>query len=118
MKSFLITLVASIAVIMFSGCGEAEFVGGFASGVTAMNEMGTSVQIKFIEAVNSLEAEADKINEAAAVANGTVLLKPEAIEAYHKARDRFRDPTSWIALASLMFGSGAGTKLYVDRKKL
>ena len=87
------------------GCGEAEFAGGFASGVAAMTKISEDAQNKFVGAVNALEADTAKMNEMRA---GLVLpvIKPEIIAAIEKVKGFKDNPWAWGALAGWLLNSG------------
>ena len=92
--------------MLLVGCGEAEFVGGFASGVASMTRLSEETQNRFVDAINELEAETARINS---LRDNLVVpvVKPATIRAAEKAYDRAKDPVSWIALASIV-GNAVG----------
>lgn len=112
----LIMLLCLIVLLAIAGCGE-PFAGGFASGAAAYKVMADDAQEKFIEAVNSLNEETAKINSGVSGIEGTILVRPEMLEAIKGLKGREKDPVTWIALASILANAFWGGKTLEKRKK-
>lgn len=95
-------ILISIVCLFIGGCAEQGFVGGFAGGVAAMKVLAEDSQDKFIAAVNEMNDETARINATIGAIDGTILIKPETIEALKSLKDRGNDPVTWIALASIL----------------
>lgn len=91
-----------LACLFVGGCAEKEFAGGVVGGVAAMKLMSDDAQDKFIAAVNEMNSETARINETVGKIDGTILVKPETLEALKVLKDKEKDPTFWIAIASLL----------------
>lgn len=104
--------------MLVAGCGEpATFMAGAGSGVAAMKAMSDDAQDRFIEAVNVLNAETTKINERMDAIDGTILVRPETLEAIKNLKGREKDPAFWIAIASILGGGFFGGQAYSKRSK-
>jgi len=112
-----ILIVVTLLTLFATGCAE-EFVGGFAAGAAGMKVMADDAQEKFIEAVNELNAETERLNAEIGVVKDIdieAFVKPETIAAIDSLKEKGKDPILWIALASLLMG-GTGVNLYKNRK--
>jgi len=103
--------------LFIGGCGE-EFAAGFGTGAVSMAKMSNDAQDKFIKAVNELNAETVRLNaEIGAVKDIDIktFVKPETIAAIESLKAQEKDPTLWIALASILLG-GTGVNIFKNRK--
>ena len=78
--------------------------------VAEIERLSTDTQEMFVEAINALNAENERLN---AEIDAVTLVKPETIDAIESLKDK--DPTWWIALASLLLG-GSGVNLWKNKK--
>lgn len=112
MKAKMILLLLVMVCLASTGCQE--YAAGTATGATAMAALLEDSQNDFIEAVNALNEETAKINDAITEVEGAVLVKPETLEALEELKERGKDPITWIAAVSILanvFGIGrASTK--------
>ena len=118
-KSFILDILiigGGIAImlaflVILNGCSE-PFTAGFGSGAAAMAAMADDAQTKFVEAVNDLNAETELINSSIEGIDGSIFIKPEAVEAINSLKGREKDPVFWIGLASVLANAGLiGNKL-------
>lgn len=109
-------LISAVACLSLAGCGEAEFAGGFASGVAAMTQMSGGWQDDFIVAGNALVADTAKMNE---MRENLVVptLKPETVATIEKVKGLRNDPMAWAAIASWILNGGAVGAVVANRKK-
>ena len=105
-----IKILVILLCLFTAGCGE-EFVAGFGSGVTAMGVMADDAEEKFINAVNELNAETKRINDNVDGIEGTILVRPETLEAIRNLKGREKDPITWIALVSILANAFIGGKM-------
>lgn len=115
MKWLIIIMI--LAVLTLTGCQG--FAGGFASGAATMKVLADDAQDKFIEAVNTLNAETAKLNaEISAVENINFkdFIKPETLAAIENLKGREKDPIFWLTLASVLGGGFFGGKVHEKRK--
>ncbi|KKL58863.1 hypothetical protein LCGC14_2221070 [marine sediment metagenome] len=107
-------LTTALCVILLSGC--AEFAGGFATGMVAMEELANNAQEDLVETVKKVNARTAELNET--LVNAENLIKPETVEAIKTARNMAKEPMSWVALASIIAnGVWAGRTLEKRKKK-
>lgn len=98
------TLIIIAMLSLCAGCGE-PFAVGFGTGAAAMQAMADESQNDFIEAVNALNAETNRLNtEIGAVKEIDVeaFIKPETITAIKSLKGIEKKPTTWLALASIL----------------
>ena len=117
MKCILVTTICLCLSLGVMGCVE-EFAAGAATGAAAYGKMYENAQDRFIEAVNSLNEETAKINSGVAGIEGTILIKPETLEAIKGLKGREKDPITWIALASVLANAVWGGRTLEKRKKV
>ncbi len=109
----------TIAICVLLSCflaGCAEYAGGFATGAAAMKKVMDDSQDRFFEAVDNLNEETAKINAGVKGIEGTILVKPETLDAIKGLKGREKDPVTWIALASIFANAFFGGKGYASRK--
>ena len=94
-------LLTCVLCLLVAGCGE-EFAAGFGTGAATMGVMAEDAQAKFIAAVNELNAETERINTATDDISGSILVKPETLEAIKDLKGRGKDPVTWMALFSML----------------
>ena len=112
--------IAALVICLLLSCfvsGCVEFATGFGSGAAAATKLADEKQEEFLTAVIALNEETARINEMYDTVDGTMLLKPETIEAIEGLRGREKDPVSWIATASVLANMFWGGKSYANRKK-
>jgi hypothetical protein len=98
-------------VLLLAGCQE--YVAGVATGAAAVQKLNEDAQARFIETINAVNDRTDELNEMIESTNGTVILKPETIEAAISLKGREKDPVTWIAIMEalgLMFLGGKAVK--------
>ncbi len=113
MKMLMVILV--VLMLGLVGCGEAEVAGGFIAGAASMAKMGEDSQIRFIEAVNALDAETARLNaeiDAVSEIDPAAFVKPETVAAIESLRSRKNDPMTWAALAGVLGAAFFGGKVH------
>ncbi len=113
MKILLIILFLSVLLFSLSGC--ADYITGFGSGVAAMETIGNDAQNKFIVAVNALNAETARLNGTVDEIDGTILIRPETLNAVKGLKGRTKDPVTWIALTSMLANAFWGGQTFIKR---
>ncbi len=116
MKAKVILVCVLLCVV--AGCVE-EFSAGVGVGMVASENLLSDTQDKFIEAVNTMNAETAEINakiEAVKSIEVSDFIKPEAIEAGEKLKGRAKDPVTWLALASLLGNAFWGGRTFEKKK--
>lgn len=117
MKKWLLTILTSVVLsLCVAGCGE-PFAGGFVAGVASYEDLAGKAQDDFVEAVNALNAETTKINNNVDNIEGSILVKPETLEAVKGLKGREKDPVTWVALASILANAFWGGKTVGSRKQ-
>jgi hypothetical protein len=112
MKTIKIIIVL-IGLLTFSGCID-SFSGGVATGV-ALQELADRSQDELVIAIKAMDAEAERINNAVEGVEGSVLIRPETLDAVKGLKGREKDPVAWAALASILVNAFLGGKGYTSR---
>jgi len=110
-------IVSLTLAVLAAGCGE-PFAGGFAAGAASYKAVADDAQSDFIEAVKALNSETGRLNDEIEVVKAINIkdfVKPEAITAIESLKGKEKDPTLWIALASMLLG-GTGVNIFKNRK--
>ena len=108
----LIMITIILSCLFISGCGE-SFTAGAAAGAAIVDNASNSL----IDAVTLLNAKTAEVNGAIEGIDGSILIKPEAVEAYNTLKAiNWKDPTTLIAAFSMLGGSFFGGKVHERRK--
>lgn len=109
MKNLIMLMVCVILAVGVAGCEEAFVAGGIGAIVV-------DAQDRFVESVNRLNEETAKINAGVNGIDGSILIKPETLEAIRGLKGREKDPVTWIALASIVANAVWGGLTLEKRK--
>ena len=107
-------LLMCVPLLFVMGCGE-EFAAGVATGAAAMETLSTDAQLDVIEAVNKLNAETERLNNATSEVGSAVVVKPGTLEAIESLKGREKDPVTWMALLSLL-GNGVWAGRAIEKR--
>lgn len=111
MKTIII-IIALLSCLFLTGCGES-----FTAGAAAGAALADNVQKDFIGAVTRLNQVTAEVNGAIDGIDGSILLKPEAIEAYESLKaTNWKDPTNLIAAVTIFGSAFFGGKVHSARK--
>ena len=109
-----------IGGLFFGGCVEQAL--WTASGITAMNEVANDSTERFLDAVNTLNVETNRINTAVdnietAINDSIVVneIKPETWGAYDRLKGREKDPVTWVAAGSLIANAIMGGRASIRK---
>ena len=110
-------LVLAFGSLFSSGCVELAL--WTASGITAMNEVANDSTERFLDAVNTLNTETNRINTAIdnieTSIKESIAIKPQTREAYDKLKNRTKDPVTWVAAGSLIANAVLGGRASIKR---
>ena len=114
----IICLVAiALGGLFVSGCVEQAL--WTTSGMVAMNEVANDSTERFLDAVNTLNTETNRINAAVdsieTSINDSLAIKPETREAYDRLKGREKDPVTWVAAGSLIANAIMGGRASIRK---
>jgi len=114
----LCVLVLASGGLLLSGCVEQAVWS--ASSMVAMNEVVNDSQERFLDAVNTLNTETNRINTAVDNIETSIndnievmTIKPETREAFDRLKGRERDPVAWVAVGSIIANAIMGGRASV-----
>lgn len=107
-------MVLLAGLILVQGCTEGELLAGVFGGVGSAKITSDQMQERFVKILNEFEVEVERLQTQKDTLS-EIEIKKETKETIKKAKDRTKDPVTWIALLSVLanswWGGRASTKL-------
>ena len=98
-------------LFVVSGCAIEPFTAGVASGATATLALAEKANSETMNAINKLNLTTAEINEVIDAVDGTMVIRPDTIEAIKGLEGREKDPVTWIAIASIIANAVAAGRV-------